>query len=656
VSRLSRWFPFNVELLAHALVAAVLFGFPAIFLAPPAIWRQPPPPIVFAASLALVYVITALIVYAMSKAGTSARIDRVALIWIVAFGAWRFGVYSLAKHHPEIVSGKVPGYVLFLCAVFALLALVIIQAFRRGAMVILVLAGIAFCGTFGWHVAYKLGYLPRPVPPTKVASIVDTSLYRLQVTKYSGWLPKAYRFGGGVQPWDSGYLIVDGEGGIFVVNEKGGGLAVRKLPYTVPVNIQEFEAGGREVFKSFKRPGVESGRFRVAGVLVVNQADKTRVLIAHHFWKNAEQCFVLRVSYLEGTHEQFANPEPTLAWQTLLDTAPCLKLNTEGPRGVRFEGLENGGRMALFGENTMLLSVGDHGFDGFNRTPPLSQDLHNSYGKILKVRLDTGEAEVYSSGHRNPQGLFVDSSGTVWADEHGPRGGDELNLIQQGVDYGWPARAYGTDYAMHSWPLSSLQGSHEGYQKPVYAFVPSVGVSSLVGVDSALFPLWKGDLLIGSLKGRTIWRTRVEQGHVTFAEPIVLKNRIRDLLMDRSGRVVAWTDEGDILFIEPAHSEASDELIAQCTGCHSLTGWDPSFIAPNLANIVGRKVAAQSDYNYSQAMLNLGGRWTRERLDAFIADPESVVPGTNMQFAGIKDPAQRKAVITYLEHLVPEAE
>ena len=241
--------------------------------------------------------------------------------------------------------------------------------------------------------------------------------------------------------WGSEYLIATADGALYLVNENTSGVSLRVhvLPWKVPLNIDQFREGAREVFKDSPRKGVESRRFRVAGVLVQERGDRVRIYATHHFWNTGQRCFVLRVSYLEGTREQILDANGALAWRTLYETSPCLTLNTEGPRGVRFEGLESGGRMVMLNENELLLSVGDHAFDGVNRSVALPQDRSNSYGKILRIELDTGAAEVYSSGHRNPEGLYVDPHGAIWETEHGPRGGDEINLIREGVDYGWPA-------------------------------------------------------------------------------------------------------------------------------------------------------------------------------------------------------------------------
>ncbi len=406
------------------------------------------------------------------------------------------------------------------------------------------------------------------------------------------------------------------------------------LPWKVPLNIVQFREGAREVFKDSPRKGVESGRFRVAGVLVQERGDRVRIYATHHFWNAGQRCFVLRVSYLDGTRDQILDTSGALSWRTLYETSPCLTLNTEGPRGVRFEGLESGGRMAMLNDHELLLSVGDHAFNGVDRSESLPQDRSNSYGKILRIELNTGAAEVYSSGHRNPMGLYVDPHGAIWETEHGPRGGDEINLIREGVDYGWPAVTYGTDYSRHSWPLNPAQGRHDGFEEPIFAFVPSIGISSLTGVTGDGLKDWQDDLLVASLRTQAVSRVRVKDGRAILAEPIPVGHRVRDIVMGHDGRIVVWTDEGDLLFIEPAKGQAADLLITQCTGCHGLNSWDPAFLAPNLSMIVGRPVASRQDFEYSEAMREFGGRWTTERLDAFLADPQATVPGTSMQFGG----------------------
>ena len=640
-----------IRALAHALMAVVLIVVPALWLLPRPLWRLPLPTLVVLATLVVAYLAAALVLDRTSWPRIGNEILRAVVVSIAAFGVCVAVVSLLWWRSPRIFAGDLPWGALVTSALLGLVALVVTGAFRHGAVVTLLSAAVFTVAGSTWHAAYKFGWLPRPVPPSKGVSFVDTSLYPLQITTYSNWLPRSNKNGGGMSRWGSGYLIAAADGVLYLVNESNAGdsLRVEALPWKVPLNVDQFIEGAREVFKDLPSKGVESFRFRVAGVLVQERGDLVRIYVSHHFWNTSQRCYVLRVSYLEGTREQILGANSALIWRTFYETAPCLTLNTEGPRGVRFGGRESGGRMAMLNDNELLLSVGAHVFDGVDRNVALAQDRSNSYGKILRIELNTGTAEVYSSGHRNPQGLYVDPHGAIWETEHGPRGGDEINLIRRGVDYGWPAVTYGTDYSRHSWPLNPAQGRHDGFEEPIFAFVPSIGISSLTGIVGDTLKDWQGDLLVGSLRAQTIWRVRVTEGRAILTEPIPVGHRVRDILIAPDGRVVVWTDEGDLLFIEPAKSRSGDVLITQCTGCHGLNVWDPAFLAPNLARIVGRPVASRKDFEYSEAMREFGGRWTTERLDAFLADPQATVPGTSMVFPGIKDAEQRRQIISYLE-------
>ena len=283
----------------------------------------------------------------------------------------------------------------------------------------------------------------------------------------------------------------------------------------------------------------------------------------------------------------------------------------------------------------------------------LPQDPANSYGKVMRIRLDSGQAELYTLGHRNPQGLYVAPDRNVWVLEHGPRGGDELNLLRPGANYGWPAVTYGTDYRMHEWPLSSTPGRHEGYEKPAYAFVPSIAVSQLAGIRGPLFDRWRGDLLAGSFFGG-LNRIRIEDKRVVFAEPIRISGRIRDVTEGADGRILVWTDENDLMFIEPAASDAAENLLTQCIVCHTLSERETVSVAPSLRGIVGRPVAAAEGFAYSEAMAEFGGRWSEERLDRFLANPAATIPGTTMAFEGIDDAGERRQIIDLLKLQVEE--
>jgi cytochrome c2 len=297
----------------------------------------------------------------------------------------------------------------------------------------------------------------------------------------------------------------------------------------------------------------------------------------------------------------------------------------------------------------------------------MPQDTTSDFGKTIRIDLNGGERTIYSIGHRNPQGLHVTPDGTVWASEHGPRGGDELNIIKAGVNYGWPSVTYGTEYGTLSWPPSEDPGRHTGYESPVFAWAPSIGVSSIISVQQPLFGLWRGDLLIGSLRDRTLYRARIEGQRVVYVEPLMrIGYPVRDLVELPDGRVALLFDGGDVGVLSPIPDSDSDTtaaanpsstenkvdtdslVLGQCRGCHSIGDGTAHGIGPDLKGIVGRRIASAPGYEYSEALKGLSGRWTRERLDQFLWDPMNYAPGTSMKTDVIPNGNVRKKLIDYL--------
>ncbi|WP_415904909.1 PQQ-dependent sugar dehydrogenase [Neptuniibacter sp. QD48_55] len=219
-----------------------------------------------------------------------------------------------------------------------------------------------------------------------------------------------------------------------------------------------------------------------------------------------------------------------------------------------------GSRLALADDN-LYISVGDRG------QRHRSQDLSDHAGKIHRINKDgstpknnpfIGMTEksgkpipesIYSYGHRNPQGMFIDSQSNIWIHEHGPRGGDELNLVQKGKNYGWPIITYGKEY----WGPSIGEGTHkQGMQQPEYYYVPSIAPSGLIRYEADLFKEWQGDFLIGALKGSHLNRLTKGSGtsetNQKFEEHRYLEDldvRIRDLEVDKQGAIYLLTDEGN---------------------------------------------------------------------------------------------------------------
>jgi hypothetical protein len=349
--------------------------------------------------------------------------------------------------------------------------------------------------------------------------------------------------GGALEVFENGFLVAAGDGGLYYIEGTStGGGAVRRLPYEIPLNRNAYLAD---------RPdnAYSNDPFRVADILVENLDDRFRLFASHHYWRSKDRCFGIRVSVTELPRAAFLHGTAQVLWRTLYESHPCLPL-----RDIRFT--EGGGRMVKLDDATLLLTVGHYGLDGFYTSTSVPQDPASQYGKTVRIDVQSGAARVYTLGHRNAQGLFKSSDGRLWLTEHGPAGGDELNLLVEGANYGWPVVTYGAAYDSQTWPPNPRDGHHDGYVAPIFAWVPSVAVTSILKIQSNLVPAWQGDLLVASLKGQII-RLRVYGERVVFAEPIYsTSSRIRDMKEAPDGRIVLLQDGGSISFVVPVPARA----------------------------------------------------------------------------------------------------
>jgi cytochrome c2 len=478
---------------------------------------------------------------------------------------------------------------------------------------------------------------------------VDSSLYQLSVTTFRGFIPDTDTTGGAIARWPGGgFLVATPDGDFFKADLQGGRrLAVRRLAFRAPMDPVQFRAALRQAHGDDGEDGSDATFFRLADLLIEDLGDDVRVVASHHFWKAADGCFVVRVSSL------ILRKDPIAAvggWSTLFEAKPCLPLAMGGYRGVRFGGLQIGGGLESDGPGRVVVALGDEEFDGVNSDVAVSQDPAASYGKLVSIPLAGGEPVVLAAGLRNPQRIVRDLQGELWGTDQGPQGGDEINHLRAGANHGWPVVTYGTEYGAHFWPANPRQGQHAGFDQPLYAFVPSVGLSAMTAIAGRSLPLWRGDLLLGTLKAHSLFRVRRDGERVVLVEPIRLGTEIRDLLEDEAGRILALTDDMAVLVIEPAPGHTGAALLQRCLGCHAVARGERGNLAPNLRRIAGADVGA-TDFRYSAAMRALGGRWSDARLDAFLEDPQAFLPGTSMAFPGIASARDRKALIEYLHTL-----
>jgi glucose/arabinose dehydrogenase len=210
-----------------------------------------------------------------------------------------------------------------------------------------------------------------------------------------------------------------------------------------------------------------------------------------------------------------------------------------------------GGRLVILPDRTMLVTIGD-GFEYREK----AQDLSSGLGKIVRVNLDgsipddnpfvgrdDALPEIWSFGHRNPQGLAFDpQTGIVWQTEHGPRGGDEINVIEKGENYGWPIATYGVDY---SGAQISPYTDYEGTRQPAKHWTPSIGPSGLAVYRGDLFEGWTGDLLVGALALTALHRVDIEDGAVVGEERYLVGERVRDVRVGPDGAIYVTTEDHD---------------------------------------------------------------------------------------------------------------
>ncbi len=300
--------------------------------------------------------------------------------------------------------------------------------------------------------------------------------------------------------------------------------------------LEEPVAGVPEVFHSGQAGLFEvlpSRDFANNGVLFLSFA---------HGDKDANHTRVVR-AVLDG--HQLRDVQP------IFTTAPAKSGDAHG-----------GGRMLKLPDGTLLLTLGD-GF--FFREE--SQKLDSHMGTIVRINTDgsvpqdnpfVGRAdalpEIYSYGHRHVQGLAYDAaSGRLYAHEHGPRGGDEINLVRPGLNYGWPVITYGRDYSR---ALISPFTEREGMEQPLLQWTPSIAPGGLALYQADLFPQWRDSLFVAALAEESVRRVAMADGVPSGEQEVLLKelgDRMRDVRVGPDGALYVVTDEpeGRLLRVVP---------------------------------------------------------------------------------------------------------
>ncbi|WP_416172546.1 PQQ-dependent sugar dehydrogenase [Achromobacter xylosoxidans] len=229
------------------------------------------------------------------------------------------------------------------------------------------------------------------------------------------------------------------------------------------------------------------------------------------------------------------------------------------------QGQHFGSRLVFDGKGHLFISLGE------NNQRPTAQDLDKLQGKVVRLAPDgsvppdnpfVGKAgarpEIWSYGHRNPQGMALNPwTGALWEHEHGPRGGDEINLVQAGKNYGWPLATYGINYSGQ--PIPEAKGETlAGMEPPLYWWARSPAISGMAFYDADRFPAWRRSLFIGALADQDLIRLTLDGDRVVAEERLLgeRKARIRDVRQGPDGYVYVLTDAspGELLRLAPAQT------------------------------------------------------------------------------------------------------
>ena len=218
-------------------------------------------------------------------------------------------------------------------------------------------------------------------------------------------------------------------------------------------------------------------------------------------------------------------------------------------------GLHFGSRLAFGPDNMLYITLGDR-FDRPNR--PKAQQLDNHLGKIIRINPDGSTPvdnpfarqsgtmpEIWTLGHRNIQSAAFDEQGRLWTVEHGAKGGDELNLIEKGKNYGWPVVTYGEEYSGE--PIPGAVSARVGYEQPIYYWDPVIAPSGAQFYTGNAFPAWRGSLFIGALREQRLVRLVIKDNRVIGEEHLLTERgqRIRDVRQGPDGSLYVVTDESN---------------------------------------------------------------------------------------------------------------
>ena len=382
-----------------------------------------------------------------------------------------------------------------------------------GFVAMLAVAGLVYTGTFTvdkLRLLVKYNPLATSMQPVQSETAIQTALLRLKLKSYAiaAMADEFVSGAGAIQPIPGGMLIAERNGRFHFFDERGVEPKLTATQISLDTNQVQFEAHAISegyAIKPGRNVGYAGLGMRLHDLLLLR--DGKRLAATHTRWDDAAKCVKLHLVIADFTAGDVPKVGP---WQTLFSSTPCMPLS--GIKRKPFAGHQAGGRMIEMVDGRILFTVGDFKNDGVRRDITTA-DPSNSYGKLHVVDPADGVTEVFSTGHRNAQGLGdrreTGASGRPSTDL---TGGDEVNLVRRGADYGWPVATYGRDCA--DLRLAAAGASTTAMSLPVLAYVHYPSASAIWSSLQDFAPLWDGDLMVASLKQETLHRLHIREGRV----------------------------------------------------------------------------------------------------------------------------------------------
>jgi len=515
--------------------------------------------------------------------------------------------------------------------------------------------------------------------------ILETSLQRILINEFpveEDYSPELYNKGGALTSLDSLLYVSSNrndrhkEDLVLLNRETFQRIEVDGL--SVPMNYHELlnspimEIEGFPIF-----------RFRVNGLYVEKKGNGEQTLfVTHNEYHPDRRCITFSLSRVNLSFGK-SSAKISEDWETIFRASPCIYPEKDQHGYEAYSGQMSGGPIINYNESHLLVSVGNFHRDGVKHQS-LPMDTSSTFGKLILIDKKSGEHSIFAMGFRNSQGVFKDADENIWATDHGPQGGDELNLVNEGQNYGWPQVTYGINYGNRKWPLNEEQGTHDDFVKPIVAWVPSIGISKVIGLDETTkFPLWRNDLLVASLKDKSLHRVRLdEENHVAYIERMEIGHRIRDFTILEDQSLALLTDGGLLLILDdggPVYEEigpvAKDRIkalqrynqfsddsqiddvsgdksltaetifIRKCSSCHNMNNING--VGPHLQNIFARDVGSVDNFNYSTALSSSNQKWSPELLKDFLLKKDPQFSNSIMPKVDLSD-SEADSIIHYL--------